>query len=304
MINMAYKAGVLGVAVLMVAIVGTLMGSWIMSMDVEEEQVTKYDPLADIVGLFDSEQTPTFTEYNPSTNYTGYYTDVSVIDSVKYFDGVDFTGSKPNNYRVNLPPTELVSDTKTLSTHTGETDGLMFYIRGVNNNAIDSKGVDAYFLTVSDLIDSWSYRDYMKVTMKNVDSDIDWDDYSDIESSWVAFVPKSWFTTETLLPTVFFKNPELSVQQIANVDPEYGKMNFRNPTMACQFDRSTDSVQLFYDTDMTNSAGVFLSSDVYVIFGNASSSSDYLGLGTTLNVAAYKYPGATYLDPSAGVVME
>ena len=83
MINMAYKAGVLGVAILMVAIVGTLMGSWVMSMDVEEEQVIKYDPLADIVGLFDSEQTPTFTEYSPSTNYTGYYTDTSVIGETK-----------------------------------------------------------------------------------------------------------------------------------------------------------------------------------------------------------------------------
>ena len=40
---MRFKAGVLGVVVIMIAIFATLMGSWIMSLDVNENEVTKYN---------------------------------------------------------------------------------------------------------------------------------------------------------------------------------------------------------------------------------------------------------------------
>ena len=298
MINMAYKAGVLGVAVLMVAIVGTLMGSWIMSMDVEEEQVTKYDPLADIVGLFDSEQTPTFTEYNPSTNYTGYYTDVSIIGNTKYFDGVGYESSAPNNFRLNLAPTETVTDTKTLSTSGGGSGGIEFYIRSLVES--DTKQINPYALSVSSLIETWGYTDYQKVTVQNVDPDIDWYDYSDIDDSWVAIVPRAWLNIVGPVSVVVFKNPDLSAQDLQTI---YGDdFAYRNPTVSCEYNKSSNSVQIFYDNDMTQSAGVYSPDDVFILYGGSSEGD--IDFGLTVNTAAYKVPNPTYMDPSAGVVME
>ena len=104
---MQFRQGMLGVAVLAVAIAGALIGSWVMSMDVEEREVINSSPLTDITGLFDTEMAPQFTDYSPSSNYTGYWTPSSVIDNERYFDGVDYTpANRANNYRVNLPPTE------------------------------------------------------------------------------------------------------------------------------------------------------------------------------------------------------
>ena len=99
----------------MLALMGTILGAWIMSMDVNETTVTKYNPLAEITGEFDKEQTPDFVEYNPSTNYTGYYTPDSVVGDNKYFDGVEYKESAPNNYRLNLQPITDSSATYTLS---------------------------------------------------------------------------------------------------------------------------------------------------------------------------------------------
>ena len=48
-----------------------IVGGYLLSIEVTDEEVTKYSYVADLNGLFDSEPAPAYIEYNPSTNYTG-----------------------------------------------------------------------------------------------------------------------------------------------------------------------------------------------------------------------------------------
>lgn len=311
---MNYRPGVLGVVVIIVAISATLMGSWVMSMDVDEVKVTKYNPLADIVGEFDTQQTPTWTDYNPSTNYTGYFTDNSIIDGVTYFDGVDYTPSKPNNYRINPMPLDSVQESKTITTSEGSVDSGIVYIRTAASTEDYGRAIQANYVKMSSLLSSWSYSDYNKINIKNPNGNIDWYDYSSIEGSWVAFIPASWLEMHTFGLFLVIKNPDLTVKQVQDLDPILSDYVIRDPTMACQYDKNSESVQVFYDIEMKNSAGSFRPDEVIVLFGQSTSeippelsslitSNETMGLGSVVNVTALKLPDATYLDPSAGVVM-
>lgn len=299
---MRFKAGVLGVVVLMVAIVATLMGSWVMSMDVNEVQVIRYNALADISGEFDTEQTPTFTEYNPSTNYTGYYTDGSVISGQRYFDGVDYTATNPNNFRIQEAPTAMTASTETLPDSGGSSSQYTIYVRTTE----DSRQVSANVFTLKDLIDSWDLDDYNRIVMTNPDSSIDWYDYSDIEGSWVAFLPKAWVQEsldQFIIPVIVFKNPDIPESEVLKMPSDIGFIP-RDPTMAAVYSSVSNTIQIYYDNGMTSSAGIYTPEDVYVICGSRDSSADYLHLGLELDVAAYLMPNPTYMDPSAGVMLE
>lgn len=289
---MAYKAGVLGVAVLMVAIVGTLMGSWIMSMDVEEEQVIKYDPLADIVGLFDSEQTPTFTEYNPSTNYTGYYTDTSVIGDTKYFDGVDYNPSeKPNAFKVQEEPNDLYSGTVDLSAIEGESIGIIDLYRG--KDLAFYRGTPE-MMKLTDLLSTLGYSNYNLVYFTNVNDNIDW---TQRETDWVGFCSQKMIgQPEYGTDIIAVKTPGVPLE----VSGAYASWNWMDPIVAAKYDTASNSVQLFYDNAMTKTAGVISIDDAYIMWGNRSGTYE---LGDSIKLEGYDLPSPSYMDPSAGVVM-
>ena len=105
---MQFRQGMLGVAVLAVAIAGALIGAWVMSMDVEEREVINFSPLTDITGLFDTEMAPQFTDYSPSSNYTGYWTSTSVDGETRYFDGVDYTPASAVFKAVAIPSADVI----------------------------------------------------------------------------------------------------------------------------------------------------------------------------------------------------
>lgn len=297
---MRFKAGVLGVCVIMVAIAATLMGSWIMSMDVDEVQVTRYNALADISGEFDSEQTPTFTAYNPSTNYTGYYTDGSIVNNSKYFDGVSYTATNPNNYRIQTAPTAMTAETETLPSSGGDATNYTIYMRTATEG--DGKVISAYSYSLKDLIDTWNLNDYNRIIATNTDSDIDWYDMDDIEGNWVAFLPKSWIDdSQYAFKVIVFKNPNISTSEFLNMDPD---LKYRDPTMAAVYSSTNNTIQIYYDNELTKSAGIYTPDDVLVLCGSRGSSSDDLHLGLELAVEAYQIPNPTYMDPSAGVMIE
>ena len=84
---MRFENGRLGAMILVLGIVFAVLGSYVLSLDVQEHEVTKYEYVTDLTGLFETTQAPTFIDYNPSENYTGYYTSASK----PYFDGVEYT---------------------------------------------------------------------------------------------------------------------------------------------------------------------------------------------------------------------
>lgn len=303
---MQFRTGMMGVCVITLALAGALIGSWVLSMDVEEKEVTKYQALTDITGLFESDKAPEYIDYSPSTNYMGYYTDDSTIGNVHYFDGVDFTESpRANNYRLNLMP--LNRSTGTTGTLTGNDwkDGahvsLMAMTEYTNTGNIagyvwgtGSTGKD---VLLTDLLASL-----------DLDPSIDLIKFSSIDGldalqepltqtnpltiNWVLFSVKSMWYNDSLrvqLPDYYREKAE-SAEFLPN-----------QPMLSCVIDKQLNLVTIYYDNEFKDQVNVFSLSDVVVSFGGTGTGLNTLHLGTALNYEYSTQSEAIYMDPSGGV---
>lgn len=296
---MQFRQGMLGIAVVAVAIAAALMGSWIMSMDVEEREIINYDPLSDITGLFDTEVAPQFTDYSPSSNYTGYWTAATVIDDDRYFGGVDYTpANRPNNYRVDLPPTHNESGTLQLPV-SGSVD--------VSRLQLQRWISDAQYANWSTDVEAYSLEDLLQEinadttgvfklasnegrdALTNVAGpiNVDWILFGSIESA--QYADNYFFATDE-----FYRNNP-------SMDNQYH--NHIALSMSADLDRNV--VTLYSDNAFQNPIKVIAISDCVIFAGGQAATGDHeLCLGST---GAYSYsifPPTSYIDPSKGVEME
>lgn len=109
---MRFENGMLGVCISVLAIMGMILSGFVLSVDQYDRTVTGYEYVTDISGLFDYSDQPTFIDYNPSANWTGFYTSDPDIT-----DGINFTGrSEPaNSYPINQENTQLEETSMDLS---------------------------------------------------------------------------------------------------------------------------------------------------------------------------------------------
>lgn len=110
------KGGMYGAAVFTVVLVAAMFIVFLSDVQEETRDVVRYDYVTEITGLFGSDESPQYFDYDLSQSYTGYYTD----DSTPYFGGatavttagqtiydgmtedINSTG-KVNSYRLRLP---------------------------------------------------------------------------------------------------------------------------------------------------------------------------------------------------------
>lgn len=304
---MRFRAGVLGVVVIILAITGTLLASWTMSLDVEEEQVIRYNPLTEITGLFESEQTPTFTEYNPTTNYTGYYTDGSVIGSTRYFDGVKFGESqRPNNYRVELTPESVQNGTIALNLDTVSGRSVQFAdpsAPGTNGRIYKTAG--AHTSTLSSLLSAVGAEGSDLITFAS-DSNAD-----EVVNSvtgisdfgWVVF----WVPTQAMPNTINGAasgyTMYIGTPQAVQSQP-HPSARIYAPCISASVDLQLNTATLFTDNTLENAAGVVSISDVLVTWGswpNPNPAVNFIDLQDSLDYTKLRFQPLTYMDPSKGV---
>lgn len=296
---MQFRQGMLGVAVLAVAIAGALIGSWVMSMDVEEREVIKYAPLTDITGLFDTEMAPQFTDYSPSTNYTGYWTTASVEGEIRYFDGVDFTqASRANNYRVNLPPVVSTQGTVNLPADSPSDQISQLWVWSYRN------GSTGY--TFSDSIESIQMSDVIELVTEQTsgtfriashdNADVVLQQTTpDLEADWLIIANKADFRS----------NDRYDVMTMDYREHAVGPATSQHMlALSCIVDLDKRIATLFYDNNyQTRIADVSLDQCVVIYGGDDGATADVI-LGDS---GAYKFelfPPQTYMDPTKGVEME
>ena len=291
---MRFKPGMLGVTAVTLALVGMLLGSWVMSMDVNEREVTEYNPLAEIGSLFASEQTPTFTEYNPSTNYTGYYTNGSIIDGVRYFAGVDYdTSQLPNQYRLRLAPVDPSTDSYTLTdeyivddeTITAEETRVIYTWGGIGDGGYPY----TYSYSLFDLARALGYSD-KKLTISSDNVPVDW---TDTDNEFVLFTPLGKTVINAADERVaYVHSPGPIPEELPAKDYYY------YPMLGCIYDQTTGLVNLYYDAECTQLAiSNQASTDVYIWFDRSNSS----WFGNEITIISETVPPAQYMDPSKGV---
>lgn len=270
-----------------------------MSMDVVEEKVVKYNELADIVGEFDSQQTPTFTEYNPSTNYTGYFTDDTIIGDTRYFGGVDYTASNPNNYRLNLMPEDVTSGTITV-TDAQDTDKIEHYYLWTQELAgARQYGPALSSCTVQELIQSQGWTQN-KITLICPDPD-----YTALGSYGVVTFCSGKDVGAFQSGSVLQKEPgmtgDLKFVETKQGQPVvtaiYNAADIMTPVLAISCDTTTYTVVLYADKEMTQPISQASPQDTYLIWSGIYAQS------ADLQYSLSTIPPATYMDPSAGVVM-
>ena len=87
---MKFKSGMLGLCIVVIALLGTILGGFCLDVDSQTRNVTKYEYVTDITGLFDIGNAPQYIAYNPSSNYVGYsqgsvnYTSAGSINQYRY----------------------------------------------------------------------------------------------------------------------------------------------------------------------------------------------------------------------------
>lgn len=301
---MRFKPGMLGVAAVTLALVGMLLGSWVMSMDVTEEEVTRYNALTEIGGLFDSEKTPTFTEYNPSTNYTGYYTSDSIVGTDRFFDGVEFTeATSPNNFRVQKVPTSsVVDDDYDLSALTATGTKTVRYFATNQQDSSTNRTV-AQYMSIADFVEELGYTGgNVKLTITSTQEPADFtvfEDYIAFFTSDMEVAPSAgvWMKNPSLTGTITLYNGGVGMAMDAS--------KVSNPILGAVWDGI--SVNLFYDVECTQSAGIVNADSAFIAWGKDTVIIPDDTVEQFDKYADLEYlvlPSPQYMDPSKGVVME
>lgn len=314
---MNFRNGYLGACIVVLGVVMTIVLGYALSIEVSDEQVTKYSYVADLNGLFDSEQSPTYIEYNPSTNYTGYYTDQSILNGNTYFAGSEYlkydTSGKPNVYRLNLAPDGYDSGTTTTLSGTSWDSGSSLILMPVTENANTgnlfkgtfgtySTGTNATLSSViSELTTSMSIPAEVDVIYLSSVDGLDALEEPVLSGNgltldWVVFsVQNMWYDTGSRYSL------RLQTTESMNQFPEDPQFKATRPILSCGIDLKRNSVQLFYDKDWKNPAGTYQLNDVVVSFGGTGTGATALHLGTTCTYWYGIQQDPSYLDIRGGV---
>lgn len=308
---MRFSTGMIGVTVVVVSLAVAILGSWALSTDVEDVEVTTYNYLTEITGLFDTTQAPEFVEYNPSTNYLGYYTEASTVGNERFFDGVDYTkSSNVNNYRVDLRPLDEQTGTLTAPSLTSTLNNPMIYMSWpTSTTAQDGSGYISYNNTAT-TVDLPTF-----IRALNLDPSINLvllrsaDNYTDY---------RSYQTTATLNVDLILFTTIQMWDRGANVDTlsvgtldyvqdmsRFGVSGIQRPFLSASIDLRSQTVSLYYDNELSEAGGLYsFSSDTLITYGgtNTASGEAYvINFDDSIGYTYYALQPIYYMDPTRGV---
>ena len=307
------KAGKVGVLVIMISLMGMLGIGWFMSMDVVMTEKTVYNELTEITPLFGSEQAPQYTDYTPSTNYTGYYTDNSIVNNVKYFDGVDYSKStRANVYAVYDLDSIDENNTITLSDYTGtypftdpDTHIVYVYIdpdtgfsRAHGNTTSTTVTLESY-ITAMNLDPSVNLITITSVTNPESTDSV----YGQLsEVDWILFSLPNYWKYYGGSNHIDYATPEwLASRNLQSGDiDQANNMMYNLPIVACKVDIDQGLAYFYLDKECTKQYGIYSLSDVIISFGGSGTLISNINFGDTADLFAASV-SKNYMDPTKGV---
>lgn len=296
-----FRNGMLGVVVVAVAIGAALFASYFAGIESVEHDVVKYNELADVTGLFDTETSPQYVDYDPSSNYTGYYSEDSYSaemgeyyfaeERVNYKPNVDQYGNlRVNNYKVNLIPMSHGSVRINISDVTGleQTDKrYMVLYHPQSNDSMWSWGLDKAY-KLSSLIENLTFAEgtnTLYITTNNTD-------WSQTNLDVPLLLPDSWF--DEGWTTIY--NPSADP---STIDTVYQK---HPPYQSFIIDLLTKSITAYTDTDYSQGAISYRLDSMILFYGDDPESLGNNHLNLSYYIAYTEYNIRTsYLDPNYGV---
>ena len=330
---MDMRDGMLGVVIIAIALAVALFGSYLAGVTPQEESVIKYNYLADVSGEFKYDQSPQYIDFDPSTNYTGYYSNDTYSESAnKYYfaeDQVEYTPNVDsqsknivNNYRVDLMPTEYNQTSTDLTEVDVDESGEKYTVAYVKEKDEEYKSWIHYNppMSLTDLISTMRSAQYSIIptdatTLRITTGDIDWEGneskYWDglvqkdlLELDAVLIIPDSWFTpwTPLLGHIVFIVDPnnditKLDSSQLQNADPHY-------PYRSFEIDLTTGFAIAYMNADFTNPDRTYATDHLWVCYGETQQGiSRELDLADNLINQSFTEK-ISYLNPRDGVSLK
>lgn len=162
-VNMRFKSGMLGVCIVVLAMLGSVLGGFILGIESSTRPTTDYEYVTDVTGLFDITETPEYVEYSPSSNLIGYtpsdavqFSESSTVNPYRYV--------KQDGVRVELPSqtvaysSEFVSDTDRFLPSEMGTQAFINWNGSINfGNTVSWHGIDYNGVSAGDPIQVGEY---------------------------------------------------------------------------------------------------------------------------------------------------
>lgn len=307
-----FRNGMLGVTIIALAIAGAIVGGYLGGIESVEHDVTKFNFLADVSGLYDYDTNPQYIEYDPSSNYTGYYSTVS--EGYWPENSVDFEESQTtNNYKITYKPEILLNNDVQLSTYT---QGVVHPINNPHVNFFNTQ--NGWYSYQPEVVTLKSYIDAMNLSESVTEIEIrSLGTYSDTSSSesvydanWVSFSTSSmWEDSSGDNDTLWMGSKAWFGEngyQIPHKKVQVGGWTYWYylPIQSVKLDLRSGYAYLYYDNDCQdyyNSAPI---STVYMAYGGEERSGvNTIVYDDTANIIAMHKEYA-YLNPNYGVALK
>lgn len=326
---MEMRDGTLGVVTIAAAIAIAVFGSYLAGVTAEENEVTKFNYLADVSGQFNYNQSPQYVEFDPSTNYTGYYSSDSYTEFLdKYYFADDQVGFRPNgsvnNYRLDLEPETSVTETWVL-----QPDGSSYPFDDGDHrvsytfkpsNPTDWSG---YYTFSSSSAEVARLSDYLEMTNF-------YETYPDAQIIYIRSIgslEETTFVGGTTADVSFLTFARISDwvysggrYHLTYYDQEYmdeynikygsetANIKYCKICQSCKIDLEKSTATIYYSPDCTGQAyGEFTLDSVTMIYGGSESGSSqfewmgYINFDSDASVRIESAPPKVYLDPNYGV---
>lgn len=292
---MRFESGMIGCLIVVLAIGGAVFGNVLLSADTHTETVTKYDFKTEVTGLFDTDTSPQFFDYDISKNYTGYYTSSTIDGNRYYWGGATFTQTGVNNYTVEYKPLNVATTNKYnlndlgLTTSTPPSGDLEDYVRFTYvdfNNFFTGAYLGSS--TLSSLITSLSLEDYDNIIVKPTSDDLD---------DGIYFHSKDDYERADDYHGNYYWLGAISNYENA---PDSSKM-----CMSCLYDKATGNVKLYSGRNAEPSTLLRILPLADVCINYKLTSESNVGTpaiaGESAIVSAYNNGIFEYMDISQGV---
>lgn len=317
-----FRNGMLGVVIVALALGGAIFGAYFAGIESVEHEVVKYNELADVTGLFDTDKSPQYIDFDPSTNYVGYYSEESYSEEMgKYYFAEDQVGYIPNqkedgtpivnNYKIDLEPeiydirTVDIDDLRTAEDQPLPVTDRTYIVRYVATTVSDSTYWRGHATVLSDVISNMTYSEGTK-QIRYTTRDVDWEgDYSQAGSGrmnldTVLIIPQSWFRSYGSDPVyqVGIVNPAIDPSTISIT----GGAN--SPIQSMIVDIMQKKAEVYSDPDYQNIITTYELDKLFIFYGDDPYSQSH----PRLNLGDFSFQEVasrtSYLNPNKGVYLK
>lgn len=285
-----------GVCVTVLAIMGMILCGYALSVQESERITTGYEYVTDISGLFDYSQDPQYVPYNPSANWSGFYTGSPGTTS-----GIDFdTSDAANSTPTQQPRTQLSSQTVAMAWDTWDhahppgdgknetTTPTHYYISDTVAN--ESQGNTAFI----------NYPTVVMMTsiISSLSLDESWDSLTvTFDEGTIIAAPQSAWTSRQFQTNPGNPIPVYVTEWFLAYTP-YGQAT------SLEIDREAGIVRAYNGDDYLDS---FQLSSLTISFNGGgvyqSNATGLTNLGSSMDVAAYASPTPIYMNTNEGITL-